>query len=147
MIKAGSFREDLFYRLNLIELVLPSLAERPDDILPLAEQFLDGGKTLHPLAQAALQSYSWPGNVRELKNKMTRASLLAQSAEITVQDLGLPQLSANHTEFGELELDRAMIESALKKAQGIISQAAAQLGLSRQALYRRMDRLGISRNG
>ena len=147
MIKAGSFREDLLYRLNLIELVVTSLAERPDDILPLAQQFLDGQKTLHPLAQAALQRYNWPGNVRELKNKITRACLLAHGEEITVQDLGLPQPSTQMNEFGEPELDRTMIESALKNAQGIVSQAALQLGLSRQALYRRMDRLGISRNG
>ncbi|PRC94623.1 sigma-54-dependent transcriptional regulator [Solimicrobium silvestre] len=147
MMKAGNFREDLFYRLNLIELRLPSLAERPDDILPLAELFLESGKTLHPLAQSALQHYHWPGNVRELKNKITRACLLCASNEITVQDLGLPLAPSVSNNVSEIELDRATLEAALKNTQGVVSQAATQLGLSRQALYRRMDRLGISRNG
>ncbi len=144
MIKAGSFREDLFYRLNLIELTLPALSERPDDIVPLAEYFLSEGKKLHPSAHTALKQYPWPGNVRELKNKITRACLLSSGAEITAQDLGLiVTLGAIND---EVELDKATIESMLKKAHGVVSQAAAELGLSRQALYRRMDRLGISRS-
>jgi len=143
MIKAGSFREDLFYRLNLIELALPALSERPDDIVPLAEYFLSAGKRLHPSAQTALKQYPWPGNVRELKNKITRACLLSSGHEITVQDLGLVLATVIND---DIELDKATIESTLKKAHGVVSQAAAELGLSRQALYRRMDRLGISRS-
>ena len=144
MIKAGSFREDLFYRLNVIQLNLPPLAERPDDILPLAQHFLDAGKTLHTSAQAGLLQHTWPGNVRELKNVLQRAYLLANSDEIKVGDLGLPAASVSNV-VAELEIDRASIEQALLKANGVIAQAASQLGLSRQALYRRMDRLGISR--
>ncbi len=144
MIKAGSFREDLFYRLNVIQLNLPPLAERPDDILPLAQHFLDSGKTLHASAQATLLRHPWPGNVRELKNVMQRACLLAHANEIKASDLGLPNYSAA-TATIDAELDRATIELALGKAGGVIAQAAADLGLSRQALYRRMDRLGISR--
>src|SRR5512146_2062459 len=83
MIRAGSFREDLFYRLNLIELRLPPLAERPGDILPLAEHFLGTGKSLSEAARASLQRHAWPGNVRELKNTMQRASLLSAHAQIT----------------------------------------------------------------
>jgi DNA-binding NtrC family response regulator len=143
MIKNGGFREDLFYRLNLIELKLPPLCERPDDILPLAEYFLEGDKKLHALAQSALKQYTWPGNVRELKNKITRACLLSSSIEITLQDLGLPQAVVPLSD--DIELDKTTIEATLKKANGVVSQAAAELGLSRQALYRRMDRLGISR--
>ena len=145
MIKVGTFLEDLFYRLNLIELKLPPLAERPDDILPLAEHFLDRGKRLSAAAKSALRQYNWPGNVRELKNKITRAVLLSGSDEIGAADLGLPQSAQV---FGdEAELDRNTIEAALKNANGVVSQAATELGLSRQALYRRMDRLGISRSG
>ena len=147
MIKAGSFRQDLLYRLNVIELHLPPLCERAADILPLAQHFLEPGKRLHTSAEQALQAHSWPGNVRELKNVMQRACLLASGDEIKVQDLGLPVLPsmANNAPNHELELDREAIELALQRANGVIAQAAAELGLSRQALYRRMDRLGIAR--
>lgn len=145
MIKAGSFREDLFYRLNVIQLNLPPLAERPDDILPLAQHFLEHGKSLHAAAQATLLQHPWPGNVRELKNVLQRACLLSSSDEIKVADLGLPTVAIS-TVAAEVELDRDSIEQAILKANGVIAQAANQLGLSRQALYRRMDRLGISRS-
>src|SRR5574343_98306 len=94
MIRAGSFREDLFYRLNVIELKLPPLAARPADILPLARHFLGAqARPLHPSAQAALLAHNWPGNVRELKNVMARAGLLASGDSIKVADLGLPAAS------------------------------------------------------
>jgi transcriptional regulator of acetoin/glycerol metabolism len=128
----------------VIQLNLPSLAERPDDILPLAYFFLESGKTLDLSAQTVLLRHTWPGNVRELKNVMQRACLLSSGEAIKASDLGLPD--ALITGFtSEAELDRDSIEQALAKANGVIAQAAAQLGLSRQALYRRMDRLGISR--
>ena len=142
MIRAGTFREDLYYRLNVIELKLPALAARPGDILPLAHGFLPRGKTLHPGAEAALLAHNWPGNVRELKNVMARANLLAQGDVIKVPDLGLP-LPA-HAAL-DAEPDREAITQALARAGGVIAQAAAELGLSRQALYRRMERLGIAR--
>ncbi|CAN7611101.1 sigma-54-dependent transcriptional regulator [Massilia sp. LjRoot122] len=141
MIRAGSFREDLFYRLNVIELRLPPLAARPGDILPLALSFLRG-KTLHPSAEAALQAHTWPGNVRELKNVMARASLLAQGDVIKAPDLGLPVAVA---QVADAEPDREAIVQALARAGGVVAQASAELGLSRQALYRRMERLGIAR--
>jgi DNA-binding NtrC family response regulator len=142
MIRAGTFREDLFYRLNVIELKLPALAARPGDILPLAKSFLAPGKVLQPAAEAALQTHNWPGNVRELKNVMARASLLAQGDVIKPADLGLPLPSGGAF---EAEPDREAIVQALARAGGVIAQAAAELGLSRQALYRRMERLGIAR--
>jgi DNA-binding NtrC family response regulator len=142
MIRAGTFREDLYYRLNVIELKLPALAARPGDILPLAHGFLPRGKTLHPGAEAALLAHNWPGNVRELKNVMARANLLAQGDVIKAADLGLP-LPA-HAAL-DAEPDREAITQALARAGGVIAQAAAELGLSRQALYRRMERLGIAR--
>ena len=141
MIRAGTFREDLFYRLNVIELRLPPLAARPGDILPLALSFLRG-KTLHPSAENALLAHNWPGNVRELKNVMARASLLAQGAVIKAADLGLPlAVGSSH----DAEPDREAIVQALARANGVVAQASSELGLSRQALYRRMERLGIAR--
>ena len=142
MIRAGTFREDLFYRLNVIELRLPPLAARPGDILPLAKSFLPAAKTLHPSAESALQAHAWPGNVRELKNVMARASLLAQGDLIKAPDLGLPLTGAASQ---DAEPDREAIAGALARAGGVVAQAAAELGLSRQALYRRMERLGIAR--
>ena len=146
MIRDGQFREDLYYRLNTVELALPSLAERPGDILPLAERFLGEGKPLSSAAASALQRHPWPGNVRELRNVIQRAGLLAQGSRIEVGDLNLPRAAvaarpANPT----VDPDRSRIESALSHSHGIIAQAAAELGLSRQALYRRMDRYGIPR--
>jgi len=142
MIRAGTFREDLFYRLNLIELKLPPLAARPGDILPLARSFLAPGKRLSPGAESALAAHAWPGNVRELKNVMARAALLAQEDTIKPADLGLPAAASI---VQDAEPDRDAIVAAIARAGGVIAQAAADLGLSRQALYRRMERLGIAR--
>ena len=144
MIREGRFREDLYYRLNVIELSLPPLATRPDDILPLAEHFLGDGVSLAADAREALQAYSWPGNVREVKNSIQRASLLCRDGVIRAADLGLvARPSAPAMKPAAPEPDRAMIESALARSKGVISQAAAELGLSRQALYRRLEKLGI----
>jgi DNA-binding NtrC family response regulator len=145
MIRLGTFREDLFYRLNVIELKLPPLASRPGDILPLAQSFLPPGKTLHPSAEAALLAHAWPGNVRELKNVMARASLLANGDVIKPAELGLPAPAGANGNGADAEPDRDAIVQALARAGGVIAQAAADLGLSRQALYRRMERLGIAR--
>jgi DNA-binding NtrC family response regulator len=135
MIRDGKFREDLYYRLNVIELRLP----------PLAEHFLDGKATLDEGARTALVAHTWPGNVRELKNAIQRAALLCKDGVITANDLGLAAVrNGNGRAAPASEPDREMIENALSNARGVISQAAAELGLSRQALYRRMDKLGIS---
>ena len=142
MIRAGTFREDLFYRLNVIELRLPPLASRPGDILPLAQSFLARGKQLHPAAEAALLAHPWPGNVRELKNVMARANLLSSGDTIKAADLGLP---AAGLPAQDPDPDRDAIVGALARAGGVVAQAAHELGLSRQALYRRMERLGIAR--
>ena len=152
MIRDGRFREDLYYRLNTIEIHLPPLGERPDDVLPLARKFLrelapDGGKRLSEDAEHALVAHAWPGNVRELRNTLQRAVLLARGDSIGVADLGLPAVSASSVaaHAGD-EPDRATIEAALERAGGVLAQAASELGLSRQALYRRLDRLGIKRD-
>jgi DNA-binding NtrC family response regulator len=147
MIRAGAFREDLYYRLNTIEIRVPPLAERVDDILPLAEHFLASGKgtgkPLSPDAREALRRHAWPGNVRELRNALNRAALLAQGDEITAVDLGLPGAAPA---VSPAELDREAIELALLRADGVIAQAASDLGVSRQTLYRRMEKLGIARH-
>jgi len=145
MIRAGTFREDLYYRLNVIELKLPALAARPGDILPLARHFLGAGKTLRPDAEASLLAHSWPGNVRELKNVMARARLLSAGPDVCAADLGLPAAAVALGGVPDVEPDRDAISTALARANGIVAQAAAELGLSRQALYRRMERLGIAR--
>src|SRR5687768_2078716 len=146
LMASGHFREDLYYRLNTIELKLPPLAQRPDDILPLARHFLPAGKQLAGDAERALLAHAWPGNVRELRNVLQRAALLARGEAIEAVDLGLP--AASHAAAPETadEPDRASIEAALERAGGVLAQAASELGLSRQALYRRLDRLGIKRD-
>jgi DNA-binding NtrC family response regulator len=141
MIRAGTFREDLYYRLNTIEIAVPPLADRVDDILPLAKHFLASGKRLSSDARDALRKHPWPGNVRELKNALQRAALLATGSEITTADLALPAAAPPP----DKEPDRNAIEAALARAGGVIAQAAAELGLSRQALYRRMEKLSIPR--
>jgi DNA-binding NtrC family response regulator len=141
-IREGRFREDLYYRLNVIELELPPLASRREDILPLARHFLGSEHHLSPEAERALTRHAWPGNVRELQNVIRRARLLSPSPEIGVQALGLPAPDpADHA--AEPALDRAAIEHALERTAGVVAHAARDLGLSRQALYRRMEKLGI----
>ena len=146
LITAGAFREDLFYRLNGIELRLPALAQRPRDILPLARHFLPAGKRLGDDAERALMRHPWPGNVRELRNVMQRAALLARAEAVSAADLNL-QPAASMTSGAHVdEPDRDMIERALERNGGVLTQAASELGMSRQALYRRLDRHGIKRD-
>jgi DNA-binding NtrC family response regulator len=140
-MREGRFREDLFYRLSVIELSLPPLAERRDDILPLARSFLDPGVRLTGDAERALLNYSWPGNVRELRNVLQRAALLAGVQPISAATLNLPAVLPARSD--EPVLDRATIERVLAEHGHIVAQAARQLGISRQALYRRMEKLGI----
>jgi DNA-binding NtrC family response regulator len=145
MIRAGTFREDLYYRLNVIDVNLPPLSERIDDIMPLAEHFLAGRAELSDAAREALLTYPWPGNVRELKNAIERAALLANNTPITPEQLNLPQHSVTAAAVRNLdEPSRELVETALHKADGVVSRAAQSLGLSRQALYRRMERYGLT---
>ena len=140
-IRAGDFREDLYYRLNVIELEVPPLAARPEDIIPLARHFLEGAHSLSAAAEQALAQYPWPGNVRELRNVIRRACLLSDSAEIAAATLGLPALTREPADVSQPE--RSAVEAALARSEGNVSRAARELGLSRQALYRRMERLGL----
>ncbi|HEY4183022.1 MAG TPA: sigma-54 dependent transcriptional regulator [Kofleriaceae bacterium] len=155
-IATGAFREDLFFRLNVIELKVPPLAERPDEVITLAETFISAfavdraAPTLSPSARDALLAHEWPGNVRELQNRIQRATLVCQDSTIEAEDLGLGRASraqrVDQPEATPRETDpeRTQIEEALVRASGIVSKAAADLGMSRQALYRRMERLQIT---
>jgi DNA-binding NtrC family response regulator len=145
MVAAGSFREDLYYRLNVFELKVPPLAQRRDDVLPLAAHFLAGSPAaLSEAARDLLLAHAWPGNVRELKNVMARAALLAGEGPILPSHLQI-ELPARPATARDLdEPGREAVQAALAEAHGVVSRAAQALGLSRQALYRRMERYGIA---
>jgi DNA-binding NtrC family response regulator len=143
-IRQGRFREDLLYRLNVIELAVPPLAERREDVLPLARHFLEPDYEISPEAERALLRHDWPGNVRELRNCIRRACLLAPSPRIAPQDLVLPTpVGAAAEPVAAREPERAEIEAALTRHAGVVAKAARDLGLSRQSLYRRMEKLGL----
>ena len=137
-IAAGKFRQDLFFRLNVIEVAVPSLKKRREDIIPLA-MACAGNKDLSADAREALLEYEWPGNVRELQNRMTRALVMSTGDALTAGDLGFGKNEGER----DVPLERKEIEFALLNAGGSVSRAAASLGVSRQALYRKMDKLGI----
>jgi DNA-binding NtrC family response regulator len=167
LIREGRFREDLYYRLNVIEISVPSLVERPADILPLARHFLGDFLQLSDDAVAALLAHDWPGNVRELRNSIERAKLLARERIVTAVDLNLPahyratadaevarrggepasarsgDLPAGRGDRDADQPSKELIEASLREAGGNISRAAQSLGLSRQALYRRMERFNL----
>ncbi|HEY1099273.1 MAG TPA: sigma-54 dependent transcriptional regulator, partial [Myxococcota bacterium] len=153
-IARGQFREDLYYRLNVIEVRLPSLRRRPEDIVPLAEHFLrsySGGRdlALQDKAQKALVAHQWPGNVRELSNRTQRAAIVCKDDVVTVTDLGLEDLfttppASNADEPVSDDGDEGKrLERVLARHNGVVAHAAAELGLSRQALYRRLRRHGL----
>ena len=142
LIREGRFREDLYYRLNVIDIAVPPLAERPADILPLARHFLGEDLQLSEDAVAALQAHDWPGNVRELRNSIERAKLLARERIVAAADLNLPAVARAAPRETE-NLSKEVLEASLREAGGNISRAAQSLGLSRQALYRRLERFNL----
>jgi DNA-binding NtrC family response regulator len=154
-VDAGRFREDLFHRLNAVELRLPPLRERGDDVPLLAQHFLDRlahryasrGWTFAPSALRALVDHAWPGNVRELEHVIERALLVAQGDAIVAEDLGLRSRSSGVANDGDvLTLDQVevlAIHRALVHTGGRVNDAATILGLSRSALYRRLQHHGI----
>jgi DNA-binding NtrC family response regulator len=150
----GAFRRDLFYRLNTVEIAVPPLRERREDILPLAEHFLvrharHYARPAHSIAasaRVALLAHGWPGNVRELDHAIERAVLFARGDEISANDLLLGTGSGAAATLDDLSLEdveRVLIQKALAKNGGNVSQAAQALGLSRSALYRRLEKYGI----
>ncbi len=153
-VKAGRFREDLLYRLNTVEIVVPPLRERTEDLLPLAHRFLRRGATRYgkvvegftPEAERALLQHPWPGNVRELEHAIERAVLLSEGARVQLGDLGLARAQDDAPGLEGMTLDDAeahLIKRALERNDGNVSQAAGELGVSRSALYRRLQRHGL----
>jgi len=151
---AGQFREDLLLRLNTVEIHLPALRERSEDIPVLATHFLSQYATryrrqvhgIDPAALRALLQYAWPGNVRELEHTMERAVLMCRTDQIQAGDLGLGGQRTQAQNLEELSLETVesiLIRKALQRFQGNVSQAAEALGLSRGALYRRMEKYGL----
>ena len=155
-VEAGRFREDLFFRLNTIEIAIPPLRDRPEDIAPLAGHFLERhatryGKPLEgfePAATQAMGDYQWPGNVRELDHIIERAVLLARGPRIQADELGLRPAVRREDRTGMEDLtleeaERFLIQNALRDNEGNVTEAASALGLSRSALYRRLKAHGL----
>jgi DNA-binding NtrC family response regulator len=153
-VAAGRFRQDLIFRLNTIEIHIPPLRERREDIPLLAMHFLreDAQRYRKPLAgfdPSALQSmmeYGWPGNVRELSHSVERAVLMAQGPQIRAADLALRAGKDAAPRLEEMSLDeveRMLVQKALSRYDGNVSQAAKALGLSRSGLYRRLQKFGL----
>jgi DNA-binding NtrC family response regulator len=153
-VAEGRFREDLLYRLNTVEIHLPPVRDRQDDVPALATHFLRKyagryGKKLSGIDREAMQAmreYTWPGNVRELEHVLERAILMAQTAHVRAEDLGLRGRPDGVARLEEMTLDdaeRYLIQKALGRYQGNVSRAAEALGLSRSALYRRLQQHGI----
>ena len=152
-VAAGRFREDLLFRLNTIEILLPPLRERREDIQALATYFLSRHAAryrkaitgLEPEAVKMLEEHSWPGNVRELDHAIERGVLMARETVLRTSDLGLrgggpaPRLEDLPLE----EVERVLIKKALDRHEGNVSHAAKALGLSRSALYRRLQHHGL----
>jgi len=136
-VKDGSFREDLYYRLNVVELNLPPLNARKADIVPLANHFIGSKHSLSDDAKQFLLSHTWQGNVRELENACKRAIVFANDQKITVQDFSHLKSST------KAKNEKQHIEATLVKHAGVIKHAALELGFSRQALYRRIEKYDI----
>jgi DNA-binding NtrC family response regulator len=153
-VEAGHFRRDLLFRLNTIEIHLPPLRERREDIAPLARHFLwqqlqRYRKHIDGFDEAAMQAmldYEWPGNVRELEHAVERAVLMASGTIIHAKDLGLAVSSDSGGSLEDLSLEEVealLIKKALARCDGNVSRAADALGLSRSALYRRLEKYGL----
>ena len=156
MVNNNSFRQDLLYRINTVEIHLPPLRERGEDLLQLSEYFLKiyckkynkPEMTLGPQTINKLMSYQWPGNVRELQHCLERAVILSESDKLQPQDFFLTasQSNGDAINFDNYNLEvveKIVIRKALEKYTGNVSQAAKELGITRSSLYRRMEKYGI----
>lgn len=151
---AGNFREDLLFRINTVEIHLPPLRERREDIPLLATHFLNHNRSRYrkqvtgfsSSAMEQMMQYSWPGNVRELEHTVERAVLLCRGDEIKPGNLAVASTRANSKAFDNMSIDEVeelLIRKTLRRCDGNISQAAEALGLSRAALYRRIEKYGL----
>jgi DNA-binding NtrC family response regulator len=161
LVKDGKFRDDLYYRLNVIEIRLPSLRERREDIPLLAEHFVQRisselGKDVGGITGAALKvliAYDWPGNVRELENVIERAIVTCRNGALDEQDfswLTRPAISAQNWEVPDVpleELERRAIVAALERTHGNVKEASAALGIDRSTLYDKLKRYAIATKG
>lgn len=153
-VAAGRFREDLLYRLNTVEVRIPALRERREDIPHLAAHFLAKHAAhyrkpiagFQPEAMAAVLAYGWPGNIRELDHAIERAVLLADGAKLGVADLALASSGAAGVQLDQMtleEVERVLIQKAMARSGNNVTEAAKALGLSRSAMYRRLERFGL----
>jgi len=156
-VAEGRFRQDLVFRLNTVEIHLPPLRDRREDIAALADHFLRqhtdryrrGSMNFTLQALEALREYSWPGNVRELDHIIERAVLMSSDNTVSAMDLALQtspaaQMSAQLEEMSLEDAERLLIKKALARFEGNANRAAEALGLSRSALYRRLQKYGLS---
>ena len=160
MVSSGTFREDLYYRINLITVSLPALRERPDDIPLLVQHFVENLKTIYgrndlsvtPGALKWLTNQSWPGNVRELKNVVERTVLISRENVLDIDSFQSQLQPARTTQPSSIpavgtltieEMEQSMIRKAMEYHSNNISRVARSLGLSRAALYRRLEKYGI----
>jgi DNA-binding NtrC family response regulator len=148
-VKEGKFREDLYYRLNVIDLHLPALKERLGDVPLLVNRYLKefGGKSISSDAMRLLEAYSWPGNVRELRNAVEKMCVLSQSGEIGIDDIpdemrrdSPVMLSVSGTLD---ETEKAKILAVLEEVGGNRTKAAERLGISRRTIYRKLEEYGL----
>lgn len=153
----GTFREDLFYRLSVVQISMPPLRERENDITLLAQAFLNRfaaqvpkkGLAFDRDAVRSINAHQWPGNVRELENSVRRAVIMAEGKHLTAKDLGLTSAvtgSVATLKSAREALEREFIQRALRKHAGKITAAATDLGVSRPTLYELMDKLEIARD-
>jgi len=150
-VKAGRFREDLYYRINVMSLELPPLRRRRDDVPLLVERFLAPSWRIEPEALQAMERYSWPGNVRQLINVIERAKILAEDSLVRLGDLPVEVQHSHETRQGRncvsssLDLiERAHVVDVLEREKGNKVQAARALGINRRSLYRLLKRHGIT---
>jgi transcriptional regulator with PAS, ATPase and Fis domain len=148
-VKAGRFREDLFYRINVLCLEVPPLRERPGDVRLLTRHFLGPQWTIDAEALAALEAYCWPGNVRQLINAIERAKIMADEKEVFLEDFPAeiqttPLPTRDDLVSDDLaSLQRAKIVEVLESENGNKARAARRLGISRRSLYRALERFAI----
>ena len=155
MVSKGDFREDLYYRINTVELHMPALRDRGDDIVLLTQHFLDQfmrkyqkkNMNIDPEVMNKLKEYRWPGNIRELQHMVERAVILSDGNTIKPSDFHLSDVLLNKESkpatLNLVDNEKRLIVEAIDKFNGNISKAAQALGLTRAALYRRLEKFGI----
>ena len=156
MIAENKFRQDLLYRVNTVEIRMPPLKDRPEDIPLLFGHFLKvyckkynkSLKRVNPATLKRLEKYSWPGNVRELQHAIERAVIMSDSTVLQPSDFFFPSVESKEDslifeDYNLEEIEKLIIRKALSKHGGNISHAAKELGLSRTSLYRRFEKYGL----